>query len=149
MAVNIDSFKTDLENLKNQRSIIQAKLDEANRHVSELTETLKGMGYSSIDEAKAAYAKQLADAEGQHALVKQLIEEIKSVDHKLPTKDEVIERLNALSAESALSADAVPSVAPIPSAEPIPSTPSVPTIEPEPMAVSEVTPVTPTKPQPL
>lgn len=96
MAVDIETFKSDLEQLKNQRSVIQAKLDEANRHVAELTETLKGMGYSSVDEAKQAYLKQLSEAENLHALVKQLIQEINQVDANVPTREDVIQRLSVL-----------------------------------------------------
>ena len=55
MAVDIDVFKSELEQLKNQRSVIQAKLDEANKHITELTETLKGMGFNSVEEAEQAY----------------------------------------------------------------------------------------------
>lgn len=97
MAVDIDSFKRDLDQLKNQRSVIQAKLDEANRHVDELMGTLKGMGFNSVEEAKQAYVKQQAEAEQQHALVKKLIAEIMQVDSQVPTREEVMERLNALS----------------------------------------------------
>ena len=97
MAVNIDEFKRDLDQLKNQRSVIQAKLDEANRHVEELKGTLAGMGFQTIDQAKQAYTKQLADAEQQHALVKQLIQEIQQVDVKCPTREDVMKRLSELS----------------------------------------------------
>ena len=97
MAVDIDSFKSDLEELKNKRSVIQAKLEEANRHVAELNQTLQSMGFSSVEEAKQAYLKQVAEAEQQHALVKQLIEEINQVDVNVPTREEVAERLKSLS----------------------------------------------------
>lgn len=97
MAVNIDAFKSDLDALKNQRSVIQAKFDEANRHVNELMETLKGMGFNSIDEAKQAYAKQCQDAEKQHAQVQVLIDEIKSLDAKVPSREDVMARLASLS----------------------------------------------------
>jgi len=96
MAVDIDAFRADLEQLKNQRSIIQAKLDEANRKASELLEMLKGLGFSSVDDAKQAYVRQCADAENQHALVRQLIEEIKKVDQDLPTREDVMARLASL-----------------------------------------------------
>lgn len=99
MAVDIDVFKSDLEQLKNQRSVIQAKLDEANRHITELTETLKGMGFNSVEEAKQAYQRQLTEAEGQHALVKQLIQEINQVDVNVPTREAVMERLNAMATQ--------------------------------------------------
>ena len=99
MAVDIDVFKSDLEQLKNQRSVIQAKLDEANRHITELMETLKGMGFNSVEEAKQAYQKQLTEAEGQHALVKQLIQEINQVDVNVPTREAVMERLNSLATQ--------------------------------------------------
>ena len=62
MAVDIESFKRDLDELKNQRSVIQAKLDEANRHLSELTETLKGMGFNSVADAKQQM-QDLTDSE--------------------------------------------------------------------------------------
>lgn len=97
MSVDIDSFKRDLDQLKNQRSIIQAKLDEANKHVAELTKTLNEMGFANIEEAKQAYSNQCAQAESQHALVQQLIQEINQVDSKIPTREEVMSRLNALS----------------------------------------------------
>ena len=97
MSVDIDSFKRDLDQLKNQRSIIQAKLDEANKHVAELTKTLNEMGFANIEEAKQAYSNQCAQAKSQHALVQQLIQEINQVDSKIPTREEVMSRLNALS----------------------------------------------------
>lgn len=96
MAVDIESFKRDLDELKNQRSVIQAKLDEANRHLSELTETLKGMGFNSVADAKQAYVKQMSEAESQHDLVKKLIQEIRNVDMSVPTRDEVLSRLKSL-----------------------------------------------------
>ena len=97
MAVDIDAFKRDLDTLKNQRSVIQAKLDEANRHVDELKNTLAGMGFNSVDEAKQAYAKQVGEAEAQHAVVKQLIAEISQVDSNVPSREEVAARLASLS----------------------------------------------------
>ena len=97
MAVDIDSFKRDLEQLKNQRSLLVAKRDEAKRHVDELTATLNGMGFATIEDAKAAYVKQVFLAESQHEQVKKLIQEINLVDTNVPTREEVANRLNSLS----------------------------------------------------
>lgn len=110
MAVDIDSFKRDLDQLKNQRSVIQAKLDDANRHIAELEQTLKGMGFDSLDAAKEAYVRQLGDAEQQHNIVKQLMQEIQQLDTNVPTKDEVMERLNALSVGDFVNKDQSQSV---------------------------------------
>jgi outer membrane protein assembly factor BamA len=56
------------------------------------------MGFSSVDEAKQAYVDQCAQAESQHVLVKQLIQEINQVSNRVPTREEVMSRLNELSA---------------------------------------------------
>ena len=97
MAVNIEEFKRDLDQLKSQRSVVQAKLDEAVKHANEIEQTLKSFGYNSVEEAEQAYARQCVDAERQHEQVKKLIMEIQSLDTKLPTREEVAQRLQALS----------------------------------------------------
>lgn len=119
MAVDIESFKHDLDLLKNQRSVIQAKLDDANKRVAELTETLKGMGFNSVDDAKQAYARQLAEAEGQHALVKQLIQEINNVDVSLPSREDVMARLTELSKGVVSNVSPVPNVTPVTETVPV------------------------------
>ena len=117
MAVDIDSFKRDLDQLKNQRSVIQAKLDDANKHITELEQTLKGMGFDTVDAAKEAYVRQLGDAEAQHQLVKNLMQEIQQIDANIPTKEEVTERLKALSLgdfeKKPIVEQVVPSVQPV------------------------------------
>ena len=117
MAVDIDSFKRDLDQLKNQRSVIQAKLDDANKHITELEQTLKGMGFDTVDAAKEAYVRQLGDAEVQHQLVKDLMQEIQQIDVNIPTKEEVTERLKALSLgdfeKKSVVEQVVPSVQPV------------------------------------
>ena len=97
MAVNIEEFKRDLDQLKSQRSVVQAKLDEAVKHAAEIEQTLKSFGYNSVEEAEQAYARQLQQAEQQHEQVKKLIVEIQSLDQKLPTREEVAQRLQSLS----------------------------------------------------
>jgi hypothetical protein len=97
MAVDIDAYKRDLEQLKSQRSVVQAKLDEAVRHAAELMQTLKSFGYNTVEEAEQAYVRQLAEAEQQHKQVQKLIMEINSLDQKLPTREEVAARLQSLS----------------------------------------------------
>ena len=121
---SIEAFKADLDSLRNQQSVVQAKLDEANRHIAELNATLKGMGFNSLDEAKAAYAKQLQDAEKQHSIVQKLIEDIKAVDQKIPSREEVTARLAELSKGNFEAPKQVP-VPPTENATPLMEAPSV------------------------
>lgn len=89
----LTSFKTDLEQLKTQRSHIQIKMEESVNKAKQLKETLSKMGYANLQEAKDAYSHLLADAEHKHAEVKGYIDQIKHTEATIPSKDEILQKL--------------------------------------------------------
>ena len=89
----LTQFKTDLEQLKTQRSHVQIKMEESVKRAKELKETLSKMGYNNLQEAKDAYSHLLADAEHKHAEVKGYINQIKHTEATIPSKDEILQKL--------------------------------------------------------
>lgn len=89
----LSKFRADLETLQSQRSMVQVKMEEAVAQAKQLKEQLAKSGYASLAEAEAAYQRLLGDAETKHAHVKQLIEQIKTVESSIPTRDEILASL--------------------------------------------------------
>lgn len=93
MADQLAQFKQDLDDLKQKRSHILIKLEESVTRAKSLKETLAKMGYSSLTEAKEAYASMSSAAEEKHEKVKQLINDIKEVESRVPSKDELLKQV--------------------------------------------------------
>jgi prefoldin subunit 5 len=90
---DLQQYQKDLDALKTTRTQVEVKLSNAVERAGVLKEELKKRGYENLDAAKADYQSRIQGVDAKHKHVLALMTQIKQVEGRVPTRDEILEGL--------------------------------------------------------
>lgn len=107
MADQIEAFQSKLEGVKREKSQVEFKLQNDMEQAKALKEKMAAKGYKSLDEMKADYAQKKENITNLETKLDGLIEQIKQVPYKQPSREEILAGIKVTKAPALITPEEV------------------------------------------